>query len=354
MLEEQVDAACPVLFARAVRGGLWRWLTFRQQVATGDLARHARFGAAGERSVAISGASGLVGSALADFLEAGGHSVLRFVRCPSSGPRQISWDPQRGAIEGSKLEGVDAVVHLAGESVAGGRWTAARKERIRASRVAGTRLIAETLAGLAHPPRTLINASAIGYYGDRGAERLDESSSAGTGFLADTCRAWEEATLPAERAGVRVIRLRIGVVLAGNGGALAQMLTPFRLGLGGPIGDGRQFISWIALDDLIGIVHHALFDATLEGAVNAVSPQALPNADFARQLGRVLSRPARIPLPRAAVSLGLGEMGHELLLAGARIEPARLTHAGFRFRHADLESALRFELRRFAPEDAGS
>ncbi len=301
------------------------------------------------RTVAISGASGLVGAALADFLEAGGHSVLRLVRRPAGGAREISWDPRQGAIEAGKLEGIDAVVHLAGESIAGGRWTAARKERIRSSRVQGTRLIAETLAHLARAPRTLINASAIGYYGDRGADPLDESSAAGAGFLADTCRAWEDATLPAERAGIRVVLLRIGVVLAAGGGALRKMLTPFRLGLGGPVGDGRQFISWIALDDLIGVIHHALFDTTLAGAVNAVAPGAVPNADFSRLLGRVLARPARLRLPKAVVSLAFGEMGRELLLAGARIEPARLARAGFCFRHGELESALRFELRRFAP-----
>jgi uncharacterized protein (TIGR01777 family) len=240
------------------------------------------------------------------------------------------------------------VVHLAGESVAAGRWTAARKARIRDSRVAGTRILSDALAGLDRPPRVLVCASAIGFYGDRGDERLDESSTGGGGFLAETCAAWEAASASAERAGLRVVRLRIGVVLASAGGALARMRAPFASGLGGAIGSGSQWMSWIALDDVVGAIHSALLLPALHGPVNAVAPEPCRNGDFSRTMGRVLRRPAGLAVPALAVRAALGEMGRELLLSSTRVEPRRLLDAGFRFRHPALERALRFELGTFS------
>ena len=296
--------------------------------------------------VAISGASGLVGSAVADSLRADGHHVERLVRRRGAAADEIYWDPLHGTIEGGKLDGIDGVVHLAGENLAARPWTARQRERLRESRVAGTRLISETLASVPHPPTVLVNASAIGFYGDRGEEELGEDSGPGTGFLAELCRAWEEATAPAEQAGIRVVKLRIGVVISERGGVLPRMMTPFRLGIGGRIGDGRQYMSWIGLADLTRIVRRALVDSELRGPLNAVAPQPVTGAEFARILGRVLGRPALLPVPAFVIRGLLREMGRELLLASTRVLPRKLLEAGFRFDHADLEQALRHTLDR--------
>jgi len=297
--------------------------------------------------IAVSGASGLVGSALAESLAREGYRVWRLVRrTPRDDAREIFYDPLAGRIDGDKLEGLDAIVHLAGENIAGGSWSRARKQRIRSSRVDGTRLIAETLAGLERPPRTLIQASAIGFYGDRGDQKLDETSPPGRGFLADLSVEWEGATEPAVDAGVRVVLLRIGVVLSPAGGALPKMLRPFKLGLGGKLGPGRQFMSWIALHDLIGLIRFCLGETTLDGPVNAVAPTPVRNEEFTRVLADILHRPAFMTAPATVLRLALGEMAEELLLASARIYPHRAEQAGFRFRLPDLESALRFELSR--------
>jgi len=295
----------------------------------------------GPLRVAVSGAGGLVGRALCRALDADGHRVLRLVRRPSEHEAEVSWDPSSGQIEATRLEGVHAMVHLAGENVAAGRWNARRKTRIRTSRVDGTTLIARTLAGLKRRPTVLVNASAIGYYGDRGDERLDETSPPGTGFLAETCVAWEESVEAARSVGLRVPLLRIGVVLDAAGGALRRMLTPFRLGLGGRIGNGRQYMSWIALADLVRVIRRAIDDDALDGPVNAVAPRPLRNREFTRVMGRVLRRPTPLPLPAWAVRLLMGEMGRELLLASSRVLPARLESIDFAFRHEDPESALR-------------
>jgi len=301
-------------------------------------------------TVAVTGASGLVGSALVTGLTSAGHRVVRVVRgagaASVAGQRLARWDPESGALEPSALAGADAVVHLAGESVAGGRWTEAKKRRIRSSRVDVTRRLAEALPRLERPPRLLVSASAVGYYGDRGSEILREDSSPGPGFLAEVCREWEAATDPAARAGIRVVRLRIGMVLSRRGGALGAMLTPFRLGAGGPVGSGVQWVSWIAIDDLVGAILHALATESLAGPVNAVAPEPVTNRELARTLGRVLRRPALLPLPAVAARLLFGQMADELLLASARVEPARLRATGFTFRHARLEDALRHELGR--------
>ncbi len=296
--------------------------------------------------VLVTGASGFVGSALVPFLANEGQFVVRLVRTvPAPGRSEVRWDPERGTIDLDALEGLDAAVHLAGASIAAFPWTAEGKRRIRESRVGGTRLLCESFARLDRPPKTLVCASAVGYYGDRGHEVLREDSPPGTGFLAQVCREWEAATEAAERKGIRVVRLRIGMVLSAKGGALTRMLGIFRAGLGGRVGSGEQYVSWIALEDLVGAVDHAIRNGSLEGPVNAASPRPVTNREFAKTLGRVLGRPAVLPVPAFAVRLVLGEMADELLLASARVEPDRLLLSGYAFRYPELEGALRHLLR---------
>lgn len=292
--------------------------------------------------VLVTGASGLVGSALVPLLTAGGHAVTRLVRStPRPGHAEIPWDPAARSIGTPALEGLDAVVHLAGDNIASGRWTAAKKARIRDSRVQGTLTLCEALAQLVKPPRVLLCASAIGYYGDRGERTLREESAPGTGFLAEVCRAWEAAAAPAVQRGIRVVHLRLGVVLSPAGGALAKMLTPFRLGLGGVVGNGKQYMSWIALDDVLGAMHHALITETLHGPVNVVAPHPVTNQEFTTVLGKVLRRPTRVPLPAFVARLVFGEMADALLLASTRVAPTRLQASGYTFRYPALEEALR-------------
>jgi uncharacterized protein len=291
--------------------------------------------------IAITGSTGLVGSALIGALEADGHTIRRVVRRPTGNDeREIRWDPAGGTIDAPGFKDVDAVVHLAGENVAR-RWTAAAKQEIRDSRVRGTTLLCETLASLTVKPTVIVSASAIGYYGDRGDKPLDESSPPGSGFLADVCQQWEAATTPARDANIRVVNLRIGVVLSPKGGALAKMLTPFRLGGGGVIGSGRQYMSWIALDDLVRAIQFALNASALCGPVNAVAPHPVTNREFTKTLGRVLHRPTILPMPAFVARLAFGEMADEMLLAGARVEPRALSAARFEFNYSQLEPALR-------------
>src|SRR5712691_2430939 len=291
--------------------------------------------------VLVTGASGFIGSALVLMLTTGGHAVTRLVRStPRPGQAEIPWDPAVRSIATPALEGLDAVVHLAGETIAV-RWTAEKKARIRDSRVQGTRLLCDALAQLVKPPKVLLCASAIGYYGDRGASILREESAPGTGFLAEVCQDWEAATAPAVQRGVRVVSLRLGVVLSSAGGALAKMLTPFRFGLGGVIGDGQQYMSWIALDDVLGTMHHALITETLHGPVNGVAPQPVTNQEFTTTLGQVLRRPTRFPLPAFVARLIFGEMADALLLASTRVAPVRLQASGYTFQYPALEEALR-------------
>jgi len=292
----------------------------------------------------VSGSSGLVGSALLPFLTSAGHTVTRLTRS-SAGAGAAQWDPAGGTIDAPALEGHDAVVHLAGESIAQ-RWTPKSKARIRDSRVKGTRLLAETLGRLGQPPKVLVAASAIGYYGDRGDALLREDSASGSGFLAEVAREWETATASATAKGLRVVNLRTGIVLSRHGGALAKMLLPFKLGLGGVVGSGKQHWSWVALDDLLGIILFAATTEALKGAVNAVSPKPVTNYEFTKTLGRVLRRPTIFPMPAFAARLALGEMADELLLSSTKVEPAKLTAAGFQFRFPELEGALRHLLRR--------
>jgi uncharacterized protein (TIGR01777 family) len=292
--------------------------------------------------VVIAGASGRVGRALSESLEAHGHAVRHLVRREvRDSQREIYWDPAKGEIDADELNGVDAVVNLSGENIAGGRWTEVFKQRIRSSRVQSTLLLARTVAGLPHKPRVLCSASAIGFYGVRGDERLDENSPSGGGFLADLCREWEAANEPASQAGIRVVTLRIGVVMSRHGGALAKMLGPFKSGMGGVIGSGTQYISWIGLDDLVSAIEYVIDNDELEGPVNATAPQPVTNGEFTRALGRQLGRPTMVPVPAFALRLMVGrEMADEMLLGGAKIYPDKLQQAGFEFRHPTIESAL--------------
>lgn len=291
--------------------------------------------------VAVSGATGLIGGALTQRLAREGHHVVPLVRGPARpAERAIAWDPARGTIDRAALEGCDAIVHLAGENVFG-RWTAAKKRRIRESRVAGTRLVSEAIAGLERPPRVLLAASAVGYYGDRAAAELTEQAPAGDDFLAQVAREWEAATAPAARGGVRVANLRFGVVLAGAGGALAKMLPAFRLGLGGRIGSGAQYFPWIALEDALGAILHVLATESLSGPVNVTAPHAVTHLEFVRTLGRVLRRPAVLPVPLVALRLVFGREVAAMMASSQRVLPARLIASGYRFRFGDLEPALR-------------
>jgi uncharacterized protein (TIGR01777 family) len=346
-LEDDITYALPLGAIGRVLGGplaqrkLNALFDYRHRTTKQDIETHRAYGPTPAQHVLVTGSSGLVGSALTPFLTTGGRRVTRLVRSePQPEEDNVAWDPATGRIDASQLEGLDAVVHLAGESIAGERWDASTKKRIRDSRVQGTQLLCETLAKLEQPPKVLACASAIGYYGSRGETWLREDSAAGTDFLAQVCQAWEAATEPARRRGIRVVQLRFGIILSPAGGALAKMLTPFRCGAGGVIGNGQQYMSWIALDDVLGAIYHALMSETLAGPVNVVSPNPVSNRDFTRALGRALRRPTLAPLPAFAARLAFGEMADALLLASARVEPKRLLDSGYQFRFAKLEGTL--------------
>lgn len=357
MLEDSIEYALPggpigrLILGRTMRRELARQFAFRHARTRSDLRRHleldARFGPQRLR-VGVTGASGLVGTQLCAFLTTGGHEVVRFVRGQPNGASERRWNPADAehGVDPRSVEDLDAVIHLAGEPIAARRWSPEQRTRIRASRVDGTRAIALAIARAGRRPSVLVSASAIGFYGDRGDEWVDERSTAGEGFLADVVQDWEGATLAARDAGVRTVHMRVGIVLSAAGGALGKMLTPFKLGAGGPIGRGRQGFSWISLDDLIGALAFSMRDPELTGAVNAVAPGALAQRGFASVLGRVLGRPSIAPLPGPVVRLLFGEMGQQLLLEGAFVRPTALVTRGFRFEHASLEQALRLELGR--------
>jgi uncharacterized protein (TIGR01777 family) len=292
--------------------------------------------------ILISGSSGWVGSELVPFLRAGEHSVTRLVRRPAhAGGKEIAWEPAEAKLDAAALEGFDAVVHLAGANLAAHRWTAAFKAQILESRAQGTRLLAAALAQLTQPPKVLVSASAVGFYGDCGDATLTEENPKGKGFLAEVCRVWETSTEPAARKGIRVVNLRMGVVLGRAGGALKKMLLPFQLGLGGVIGSGRQYMSWIALDDLLAVIVFAMTHDALRGAVNATAPHPVTNREFTKTLGSVLGRPTIFPMPAFVARLAFGEMADEMLLSSARVMPAKLLAAGFAFQFPTLNAALR-------------
>jgi len=292
--------------------------------------------------IVVSGASGLIGTALARDWSAAGHDVVRLVRKAMPDKKDTAyWNPNTGELDPRILDRADAVVHLSGENIAQGRWTAGRKARILDSRVLSTECMVRAMMRAAHPPKAFLCASAIGYYGSRGDERLTETSEPGTGFLAEVCQTWETATHPASEPGIRVVNLRFGMVLSGEGGALQAMRPAFKAGVGGVIGNGSQYMSWITIDDLVGAVRILMNDASISGPVNVVSPNPVTNAVFTKTLGRVLHRPTIIPAPAWGVRLAFGEMADALLLASQRVEPARLLSAGYAFQYADVESALR-------------
>jgi uncharacterized protein len=295
-------------------------------------------------NILVTGATGLIGTALISLLTQNEHRVIRLVRKTQPAPGEIGWDPYAQTLDIEALEGLDAAVHLAGENIADGRWTAGKKLRIRESRIQGTRFLARSLASLFDPPKVLVSVSAIGYYGDRGEELLDEESDPGRGFLADVCREWEAATAPAVMRGIRVVHPRLGIVLSSAGGALGRMLPPFRLGIGGRIGSGRQYMSWITIEDLVGILEYAIHNGSLHGPVNAVSPNPLTNQDFSTMLGRVLAKPSFLALPAFAARIAFGEMADALLLASARVLPTRLKESGYEYKFPEVEAALRHVL----------
>jgi uncharacterized protein (TIGR01777 family) len=330
-----------------IRPRIARMLAYRHAVLRDDLAEHARYSGRPRLQVAITGASGLIGSSLRAFLTTGGHRVTTLVR-RAAGPGEVRWDPERGTIDAGALEAVDAVVHLAGENVASGRWTPERKRRLRESRVGSTRLLAETLAGLPRRPRVLITASGVGVYGSQGDQPLTEASQPNPpgDFFVELARDWEAAADLARQAGIRVAPARFGVVLSPRGGALARLLPPFRAGVGGSLADGSMWMSWISVDDAIGAIHHAIFAEALTGPFNAVAPQPVTNREFTRVLGRVLRRPAVMAVPRAAMRAVFGEMAEATILSSIRVLPSVLTSHGYRFRHPELEGALRYLLGR--------
>lgn len=352
--------------APMARAQLARMFAFRHERTSRDLRRHMEHRArAGDRplTVAVTGATGLVGSALCAFLETGGHRVIRLVRgrgpkvrtgsqpdASGSGAqdpsmRDVPWNPA-GDWDATPLSGIDAVVHLAGENIAAGRWSAARKDAILRSREEGTRSLARALAALADPPRALVSASGVGYYGHSEAPAIDESGAPGAGFLAEVARRWEQATEPAWSSGMRIVRLRIGVVVSARGGVVGTLRTPFSVGAGGPVGSGRQGMSWISLDDLLGAILHVIGTPSLSGPVNAVSPHPVTQREFARAMGRAMRRPAFAPLPAFAVKMMFGEMGRELLLSGQFAVPAALLASGFRFDSPRIGEAMAFEFGR--------
>lgn len=296
------------------------------------------------QTVAVSGASGLIGTRLTQLLKASGKTVVPISR-RSSDSQTILWDPAQGFLNPQRLEAVDTIVHLAGENIAAGRWNDSLKQKIRDSRVQGTQNLVNSLKGLQKRPKTLICASAIGFYGDRGAEVLDENSSVGTGFLPEVCGEWERAALSAQELGLRVVNVRIGVVLSRHGGALQKMLLPFKLGLGGIVGNGRQYWSWIGLNDVSRAIAYCVDNQNLSGPVNAVSPHTATNFDFTRILGSVLHRPTLFPLPAFMARLVLGEMAEALLLASVRVTPGVLRNAGFVFEQPELRECLQYELK---------
>ncbi len=360
VLTDRIEYQAPLGFlgelfgGRLIRRSIERTFAYRHHVTELDLRFHTATQENPAMKIAVGGSTGLVGTELVSFLTAGGHDVVRLVRGGPSTDRNhaggssgnIAWDPAAATIDSDALEGCDAVVHLGGHNIAHGRWTDRMKRLIRDSRVDSTALLARTLAGLKNPPKVFVCASAIGYYGDRGSDLMTEDSEPGPSFLSQTCAEWEEATRPASDAGIRIVNLRIGVVLSPKGGALKKMLTPFKLGGGGVVGNGRQWMSWIALDDLPRIVQHCIDTESLSGPVNAVAPEPVDNRRFTKTLGRVLRRPTILPLPAFVVRTIFGEMGDELLLGSTNVEPTRLAASGYEFAFPDLEPALRHLLGR--------
>ena len=349
VLEDQIDYELPLGILGDFGGGwfvrhqLEQLFGFRHARTLVDLERHEEFRDQPRRTVAITGGTGMIGSALTWFLRTGGHTVRWITRRPDASRGDIGWNPETGTLDPATLSGVDSVIHLAGANV-GERWTAEHKREILASRQQGTRSIVKAMLGMAKPADVLISGSAVGYYGDTGSMVLDETSPIGHDFLASVTKVWEDETHPAADTGIRVAVARTGVVLSPASGALAKMLPAFRLGLGGPLGSGKQWMSWISLDDQIGALHYLLMNRTCRGAYNLTAPAPVPNAEFVHELGHVLGRPAFVPVPSFALRALFGELAEGTILGGQRALPVRLQGAGFRFTRPTLADALRFEL----------
>ncbi|MHC4320984.1 MAG: TIGR01777 family oxidoreductase [Planctomycetota bacterium] len=294
--------------------------------------------------VAITGSSGLIGSSLVSFLSNKGVTVSKILR-ENPEDNNFSWKPESGDWDSAFTGGIDGIVHLAGENIASGRWTRAKKEKIRNSRIEGTERLCEHILKLPAPPSVFICASAIGFYGDRGMEFLNEGSPRGSGFLPDVCAGWEEAANIVSKAGIRVVNVRFGVILSKEGGALVKMLTPFNMGMGGKIGSGTQFMSWVAIDDVSGAIYHALVTDSLKGPVNVTAPNPVTNMEFTNTLGKVINRPTVVPLPAFAAKLAFGEMAKDLLLASTKVAPKKLSDSGYEFQYPELDKALKHILR---------
>lgn len=344
-LQDDIEFESPL--SGVVKTELKRAFRYRHDQLRIDLQRHQLFSTFPKLRIAISGSSGLIGTQLASFLSTGGHEVLHLVRCPAQNSHQISWEPLHGTIETEKLEGIDAVIHLAGAGIADGRWTQARKKMLRQSRIQGTRLLAQSLAELSRPPKVFISMSGAGHYGYSDfTTTFTENHSPADDFLATLTVDWEKSTAAATQAGIRTVIFRTPMVLTARGGALGKMLPPFLMGAGGKIGSGTQPMSWVALDDLLGIFLFALYTETLNGPVNVSVPSVPTNREFTQVLGKVLRRPTIAPLPGFVVKMLFGEMGQALLLGGQEIDSSKLTTAGFSFLWGNLEQALRHELGR--------
>lgn len=348
-LEDRIEYALPFqpfghfVGRRMIPKQLERIFTYRHETTIKDIQTHLKYSGKKPLHILISGASGVVGSALIPFLTTGGHQVTRLVRrSPKKG--EIYWNPQKDELDLTGADPIDAVIHLAGENIGQGRWTPEKKKRIIESRTRGTNLIARRIAELDNPPRIMISASAIGYYGHRADEILTEEDACGADFISNVCNEWEKAAKPAIDHQIRVVFLRIGVALTPAGGALERLLLPFTMGIGGKIGSGKQYISWIGIDDVIGAIHHILISENIEGPINIVSPYPVTNEELTQTLGKVLNRPALLPAPEIAVKLMFGEMGKEVPLSSTRVLPEKLAGSGYPFRYPDLEPALRHVL----------
>jgi uncharacterized protein (TIGR01777 family) len=360
VLTDEINYSLPFGVAGKIGGGafargeLERLFAYRHAVTKADAELVNRHISVRPLRFLIAGASGLVGRALTAFLQTQGHTVLRLVRRATTAKNEVFWNPANGEIAPQAMRGVDAVINLSGEGIADARWSAERKDAILRSRVESTRTLVAAMAAVQSErmrPFVFVSASAIGIYGNRGDDVLDENAATGTGFLADVCTAWEREAVAADSLGVRVVELRTGVVLTPAGGALAKLLPVFQAGLGGRLGAGKMWMSWISLDDLVGAIYHAVLDRRCDGPVNAVAPQAVTNAEFTRVLGGVLRRPAVLPVPAAALRAVFGEMAEETLLSSARVVPGKLTEAHYAFRHETVDTALRHVLGRVGPKN---
>lgn len=345
-MEDRIEYALPFhaatapVFSRVVQSRLERIFTYRHHTVSADLADHHKYGLK-PMNIMVSGSHGIIASTLIPFLTTGGHRVFRLVRKPPEPfSDDVYFNPAHGIIDMHRMENMDIVIHLAGENIGSGPWIRNKKNRILESRTKSTALLAKALSNLKNPPKLFACASAIGYYGNCGEETLAESGKPGCDFISDVCEQWEASAAPAKTAGIRTVFLRIGVVLTPAGGALKKMLPVFNAGLGGPIGTGRQYMSWIGIDDVAGAILHIAANQSIRGPINIVSPEPVQNRDFAEILGRVLSRPALLTVPETVIKMLFGQMGEETVLASTRVLPEKLTKTGYRFRHPDLTSAL--------------